>query len=68
MTKKSIEVEGKTVKEAISLALNQLGVTRDKVNIKVLAEENKGLFGMNGSAMAKVKITLKDDKENNQRP
>ena len=59
MTKKSIEVEGKTTKEAINLALKKLRVSKDRVDIKILSEEHKGLFGMHGNKMAKVKVTLK---------
>jgi spoIIIJ-associated protein len=56
---KSIEVEAKTTKEAIHLALQKLGVTRDKVHVKVLSEGRHGLFGMHGLKLAKVKVTLK---------
>jgi spoIIIJ-associated protein len=59
MYKKSIEVEGKTTKEAIQKALALLGVTKDKVEIKILSEETKGLFGMEGQKPAKVKVTVK---------
>jgi len=59
MHKKSIEVEGKTTKEAIEKALRLLGVTKDKVDIKILREECKGLFGMEGQKLAKLKVTLK---------
>lgn len=59
MTKKSIEVEGKTTKEAIDTALKKLRVTKDRVEIKILSEEHRGLFGMNGNKLAKVKLTLK---------
>jgi len=59
MTTKTIEAEGKTTKEAIALALKKLRVAKDKVHIKILSEEHKGLFGMNGNKMAKVKVTLK---------
>ena len=59
MRNKSIESEGKTTKEAIEKALKVLGVTRDKVEIKILCEECKGLFGMEGQKLAKVKVTLK---------
>lgn len=59
---KSIEVEGKTTKEAIQKALHQLGVTRDKVKVKVLCEGTSGLFGMKGLKQAKVKVTLKEAK------
>ncbi|MBL7071506.1 MAG: Jag N-terminal domain-containing protein [Candidatus Omnitrophica bacterium] len=58
---KSIEVEGKTTKEAIGLALKKLKVSKDQVKIQILSEENKGLFGMNGNKLAKVKVTLKPD-------
>lgn len=57
-----IEVEAKTVKEAIKIALQKLGVLRNKVNIKVLTEENKGLFGMEGSKRAKVRVSVKKSK------
>jgi spoIIIJ-associated protein len=56
---KSIEVEGRTSQEAIKIALSKLGVARNKVRIEILAEENKGLFGMKGSRPARVKVTLK---------
>lgn len=59
MKLKFVEAEGKTVKEAIDLALKELGTMRDKVDIKVLVEENKGLFGMKGAAFAKVRVSLK---------
>ena len=63
---KSIESEGKTTKEAVHLALQKLGVTRDKVHVKVLSEGHHGLFGMIGLKMAKVKITLKEKEEAHQ--
>ncbi len=59
INKKIIEVEGATTKEAISKALSLLGVTRDRVDIKILCEESKGLFGMQGQKLAKVKVTVK---------
>ena len=60
----SIDVEGTTVKEAIKKALLKLGVEREHVDVKVLAEGNKGLFGMKGSKQAKVKVTLKQSSQN----
>jgi spoIIIJ-associated protein len=62
--KSSIEVEGKTVEEAIDKALKVLKLTRDKVKIRVLSEEQKGLFGMPGAKPAKVRISIIPDKEN----
>ncbi|MFA6350280.1 MAG: Jag N-terminal domain-containing protein [Candidatus Omnitrophota bacterium] len=55
-----IEVEGSTVEEAIKKALAQLKVPRDKVQIKVISEEEKGLFGMPGARPAKVRVTIKE--------
>ena len=58
---RQIDVKGATAKEAIEKGLEKLGVSRDKVEVKVLSEENRGLFGMKGARQAKVRITLKDD-------
>ncbi len=60
----SVEVEGKTVEEAIRKALKTLKLPRNKVNIEVLSEEEKGLFGMPGAKPAKVRVTSVEDKEN----
>jgi len=62
-TKTSVEIEGKTVEEAIKKALEQLSVSRDKVKIEVLAEETRGLFGMPGAKLAKVRVSLIRGKE-----
>lgn len=62
--KTSIEVEGGTVEEAVKKALKVLNLPRNKVRIKVLSEEEKGLFGMPGAKPAKVRVTIVKDKEN----
>lgn len=54
---RSIEVDGKDAEEAITKALKQLNLPRDKVKIQILAEEEKGLFGMSGAKKAKVRVT-----------
>jgi len=54
----NIEVEGKTVKEAIKKALKELKLPRDKVKIQVLSEEQGGLFGMPGAKPAKIRVSL----------
>lgn len=59
----SIEVEGGTVEEAIKKALKELNLARDKVKIEVLSEEEKGLFGMAGAKLAKIKVTVINNKE-----
>jgi spoIIIJ-associated protein len=55
--KLSIEVEGRTVEDAIKKALKELKVARNKVKIEVLSEEEKGLFGMPGAKPAKVRVS-----------
>ena len=54
----SIEIEGKTIEDAVKKALEQLKQTRDNVKIEVLSEEEKGLFGMPGAKPAKVRVTV----------
>lgn len=57
----SVEIEGKTVEEAIKKALQQLRLPRNKVKIEVLSEEAKGLFGMPGAKPAKVRVRVIKD-------
>jgi len=61
MTEKQheIEVEGKTTEEAINKAIKHLGVKKEDVIIEIICEEEKGLFGMEGAKMAKVKVSMK---------
>jgi len=56
---KPIEVEAKTTREAITIALARLNAKKEDVEIKILREEHKGLFGMEGAEPAKIKVTLK---------
>lgn len=56
------EKTGKTVEDAIEACLTELGVERDKVRIEVLEEPaKKGLFGLLGTRLAKVKVSYEDD-------
>ena len=56
---KIIEVTGKNVEEAISNALLELKVTRDRVEVETLEEGSKGFFNIIGVKPARVKVTLK---------
>lgn len=58
---KFVEKTDKTIAEAISSALRELDTTRDRVEVEVLEEPSKGLFGLFGNKLAKVKVTVKDD-------
>ena len=57
--KNAIEVEAKTTKEAIAIALKKLNISKDKAKIEILREEHKGLFGMEGAEPAKVRVSVK---------
>lgn len=52
---------GKSVHEVVELALIELDVTREDIEIEVLEEESKGIMGIFGVKDAKVKITVKED-------
>jgi len=57
-----VESEGSSIDEAIKNGLMTLNTTRDKVNVKVVCEEKKGLFGMDSAKPAKVIISIKSKK------
>ncbi len=59
----SFEASAKTVEEAIELGLNELGVSIGDVDVMVLEEGSKGLFGLFGSRPAKVRLTVKEAEE-----
>jgi len=62
---KVAEKTGKTVDEAIEACLAELNVRRDQVTIEVLEEPGrKGLFGLFGSKLARVKVSFEDDPGN----
>ena len=56
----SREFTGKTTEEAIDRGLQEMQVTSLDVNIDILQEGSKGLFGLFGSRPAKVRLTLRE--------
>ncbi len=54
-----VEAEGRTVEEALNIALEKLGVERDQVTVKVLSEGSRGILGL-GAKPAQVRVTLKE--------
>lgn len=54
---RELEVSGKTVDEAIQLALEQLGVSEDRVEVIVLRKGRSGVLGM-GAEEAKIRVRL----------
>lgn len=61
---KTIIAEGKTTNEAIENGLKQLKVSKDKVEVKVLENEDKrSFFSILAPRVVKVELTLKEDVE-----
>lgn len=56
-----IEKEGRTASEAAIKACEELGVPRTDVDVEILEEGSKGVFGI-GEKKARVKVTVKNDK------
>lgn len=57
---RSIEKVGRTVDDAITEALIELGASTDEVNIEIISKGSKGLLGF-GAKEAKVRVTLKEN-------
>lgn len=55
---RSVITTGKTLEDAILAAAIQLAVQRDKLEIEVLEEPVKGLFGVFGGKDAKIKASV----------
>lgn len=53
-----LEKSAKTVQEAIDIALEELGVGMDDVEVNIIDEGSKGIFGI-GSKVARVQVRLK---------
>ena len=53
-----IEKEGKTISEAVVNACEELGVSKDEVEIEVIREDSKGVLGI-GSRNAIVRVEIK---------
>jgi len=53
----SIEIEGKTIDEAIEKACSEFNVPREKLNIEIISDGATGFLGL-GSKKAKIKASL----------
>lgn len=56
----SVEKTGKTIQEAIKAALEELRTDESSVDVEVLEEGNKGIFGIIGNKVARVRVTLRE--------
>jgi len=54
---KELEVNGKTVDDAVQVALEQLGATEDQIEVIVLKKGKSGVLGM-GAEEARIKVKL----------
>ena len=57
------EATAKTKEEAIEIGLQELGVSIGDVDVLVVEEGSKGLFGLFGSRPVKVRLTVKETEE-----
>lgn len=58
----SIEKTGKTVQEAIELAVYDLGVEENEVTVEILDEGSKGILGLIGNKLCKVRVSYEETK------
>ena len=59
---KELEISAKNVDEATRMALEQLGVSRDQVEITVIKKGKSGVLGV-GAEDARIKVALLEDEE-----
>jgi spoIIIJ-associated protein len=58
----NIEIIAPTIEEAVEKGLEDLGLSRDEVEIEILDEGSRGLFGL-GSRQARVRLSTKSGAE-----
>lgn len=55
---RQVTASGQTVDEAVQTALEQLDTTRDNVEVNVIDEGKRGIFGLFGSKLAVVNVSI----------
>ena len=60
---RTVKAEGKTTTEAIEKGLKELGVSKDKVEVKILEEEKRSFYSILSPRVVKVELTLKEDNQ-----
>ena len=56
----SLEIIAPSIDEAIEKGLNDLGLPRESVEVEVLDEGTRGLFGL-GSRQARIRLKIKEE-------
>lgn len=63
-----VEVRGKTVEIAVEAALEELGIDRDRAEIEIIQEPEKGFLGMGGKdAVVRVKLRSQQKRRRRRR-
>ncbi len=57
---RSVEANGKTIEQALQKALKELEANPEEVDIEILPESNKGLFGLFGSKTVSIRVSLRE--------
>ena len=55
----SVKMKGKSVEEAITMALQVLGKTREEVDVNIISEGESGVLGVFGGKEAEVEVSPK---------
>lgn len=55
---KILEIEGKTIDEAIEKACKEFNVPREKLNLEIISEGSSGFLGLIGSQKARIKASI----------
>jgi spoIIIJ-associated protein len=63
----NLEIIAPSVEEAIDKGLEDLGLTREEVDVEILDEGSRGLFGL-GSRQARVRLTIRSASDLTERP
>lgn len=61
---KEVEISAKSIEEAIQLALEELGASRDEVEVDVLSEGRHGVLGV-GAEEARVRVRIPEETPSN---
>lgn len=58
---KVVEKTGRTVEEALELALIEIDLSKEDVEVEVLESDSKGFLGLFGAKEAKIRVTEKEN-------
>lgn len=57
---RAVEKSARTVEEAVALALQELGVDRERARVEVLEEGARGFLGIIGGRAARVRVSVEE--------